>query len=56
MSALKVSLHHNYTNIYNESRPQDQFDIIYKSFRFLELFGNLVLQVLNLHITVKIHV
>jgi hypothetical protein len=38
MSALKVSLHHNYTNIYNESRPQDQFDIIYKSFRF---FGTL---------------
>jgi hypothetical protein len=23
MSALKVSLHHNYTNIYNESRPQE---------------------------------
>jgi hypothetical protein len=39
MSALKVSLHHNYTNIYNEIRSQDQFDIIYKSFRFLELFA-----------------
>ena len=56
---LKVSLHHNYTEIYNEIRPQDQFDIIYKSFRFFETLchlpvsiENLVLQVLNLHIAV----
>jgi hypothetical protein len=52
ISALKISFHHNYTNIYNEIRPQNQFDIIYKLLHLPVSNGNLVLQVLNLHITV----
>jgi hypothetical protein len=52
ISAFKISFHHNYTNIYNEIRPQDQFDIIYKLLHLPVSIGNLVLQVLNLHITV----